>query len=85
MGLMEPSKVADYYYSNSVKVILPLVSLLTHNSFTSVINVHDETLAIKQDVHRTNHKLVSDKFDATYTQLSTWLMKEVLLPCSLLF
>jgi len=75
LGLMEPSKVADYHYSNSVKVTAPLVSLLTHKSSTSVLNVHDETLAIKQDVHRTNRKLMSDKFDATYTQLTTSLKK----------
>jgi len=62
---MEPSKVIDYHNADSVEVTAPFVSLLTHNSSTSVLNIHDETLAIKQDVHRTNHKLMSDKFDAS--------------------
>ena len=32
LGLVEPSKVDNYHYLNSVKVTTPLVSILTHKS-----------------------------------------------------
>ena len=39
LGIVEPSKVADYHYLSSVKVTAPLVSILTHKSSTSILEV----------------------------------------------
>ena len=39
-GGLEPSKVVDYHYSNSVKVTALLVSFLIQNS--SILSVHDK-------------------------------------------
>jgi len=72
---VEPSKVADYHYLNSVKVTTPLVSILTHKSLISVLEAHDSMLAINRDVHHSNRKAVSDKFDDTYKQLTNCLKK----------
>jgi len=71
---VEPSKVADYHYFNSVKVTTPLVSILTHKSSISVLEAHDAMLVIKRDVHHSNRTAVSDKFD-TYKQLTSCLKK----------
>jgi len=72
---VEPSKVADYHYLNSVKVTTPLVSILTHKSSISVLEAYDTMLVIKKDVHHSNCKAVSDKFDDTYKQLTNCLKK----------
>jgi len=71
LGLLEPSKVADYHYSNSFKVTAPLVSNLTHNSSVPILEVHDEVLALKQDTHCSNRKGVSDRFNDIYKQLAS--------------
>ena len=65
---MEPSRVADYHYLNSIKVITPLVSMLTRKSSVSVLEARDAILAAKQEVHHFNRKAVKDKFDDTYKQ-----------------
>ena len=46
LGLVEPSKVANYHYLNSVKVTTPFVSILTHESSISVLEAYDEMMAI---------------------------------------
>ena len=68
LGLLEPSKVADYHY---FKVTAPLVSNLTHNSSVPILEVHDEVLALKQDTHCSNRKGVSDRFNDIYKQLAS--------------
>ena len=73
--LLEPSKVADYHYSNSVKVTAPLVSNLTHNSSVPILEVHNEMLALKQDTHCFNCKSVSNRFNEIYKQLASSLRK----------
>jgi len=41
LGIVEPSKVADYHYPNSIKVTTPLVSILTNKSSISTLEAHD--------------------------------------------
>jgi len=60
-GTVEPSKVANHHYSNSVKVTTPLVSISE-----SVLEAHDETMFVKQDILQSNCKVVKDKFDDIY-------------------
>ena len=57
-GIVEPSKVADYQYSNSIKAT-PLVSILTNKSSVSILEAHDAMW----DVYHFNRTAVSDKFD----------------------
>ena len=76
-GLLEPSKVTDYHYSNSVQVTVPLVSNLTQYSSVPILEVHDEVLELKQDTHRSNRKGVSDRFNNIYKQLASSLRKFV--------
>jgi len=73
--LQEPSKVADYHYSNSVKVTTPLVSVLTHKSSVPILEVHDEVFSLKRDIHCSNRKVVSDTFDDIYKKLASSLRK----------
>ena len=77
LGLVEPSKVASYHYQNSVKAISLLVSISTHKSSTSILEAHDTMMALKQDVCKSNHTAVRDKFDDIYKQLTTSLKKRV--------
>ena len=58
------------------------MSILTHNeSLVSVLEVRDDMLALKQDVHCPNCIGVSNKFDDTYKQLTTSLKKCVDIAC----
>jgi len=51
-------------------VTTPLVSILTNKSSISVLEAHNTMLVAKQDVHNSNHKAVSDKFDNIYKKLT---------------
>jgi len=75
LELQEPSKVADYHYSNSVKVTIPLVSVLTHKSSAPILEIYDKVFSLKQNIHRINCKVVGDYFDDIYKQLVSSLRK----------
>jgi len=72
LGIVEPSKIADYHYSNSIKVTTPLVSILTNKSSISVLEADDVMLVAKRDVHHSNHTAI---YDDIYKKLTTSLKK----------
>jgi len=78
---VEPSKVANHHYLNSIKVTTPLVSILTSQSSISVLEALDKMMAVKQDIHRSNRKTVKNKSDDIYKQLNRSLKKCVDIAC----
>jgi len=81
LEIVEPYKVANHHYSNSVKVTTPLVSISTHKSSISILEAHDEMMAVKRDIHQSYHKVVKDKFNDIYKQLNMSLKKCVDIAC----
>ena len=47
LGIVEPSKVANSHYANSLVITTPLVSILTGNSSATVLDAHNEMLKAK--------------------------------------
>ena len=75
LGIVEPSKVAESHYANSLTITAPLVSILTGNSSATVLDVHNEMLNAKSTVHLSNRERIRVYFDNIYQQLSAALKK----------
>ena len=75
LGIVEPSKVANSHYANSLMIATPLVSILTDNSSATVLDAHNEMLKAKSTVHLSNREQTCVFFDNIYQQLSAALKK----------
>ena len=78
-GFIEPSKSAEFQYTNSLIIIAPLVSILTGGSSATVLDARDQISKAKVVVRHSNWEQISECFDNIYQQFSAALKKCVVI------